>query len=204
MTEKYGYPEAEHYDVPQDVDEVVLDELRYYPDADSMGKMLRALYKNAPIYHCIEEYAGLMESVNVTTGRSSSETFQDEEFISGGMLALHSLMKTQPKVGRQSLLFSHMIIEEENENEEIDPSGSFEQRTLQELHEVQGGGWHDTFRSLPEESQHLIVHTADTLYASDTFSAEQQESFICGYLFALGLLKTSVKINRNNAVPVIM
>lgn len=194
MSERYSYPEAEHYIEPRNPLEVIDEELRFYPDASSMREGLIAIgriYQNTELLYCMKKYAYLVSVASIMSGNGPEKPGIDNDFYAGAILGTHVMVKPAPKPVRQRVLRIDVLDGYSPWSDGFDPDHEILKEALEELAHYKDGEWRELFDDQPAEHQERIMDLGGRMYediASAQTRNQRWESFTSGYLFAANLI----------------
>lgn len=195
MNEHYPYPDIEHYEEPKNPLQVLDEELRFYPDGESLRGGVVAIgriYQNTELLYCFKKYACLMNVVSTVANPEQPRLSIDNDFYAGTILGTHVMAKPAPKHIRRRMLGIDVLEDYSPWSESgIDPANQSLQLALEELAHYKKDEWRELLELQPEEHQERILDLGQRLF-EDIPDAKMRndrwESFTAGYLFASNLI----------------
>jgi hypothetical protein len=201
MSEKYPYPEAEHYEFPRDPYQQADDEMRLYPTSDEFRKnlvTLKRMYSKTPLMKSMEQYsriASIVRIPEISGGGIGSFNFG---FYSGALLSVHVNVAPAPRYLNSAVLSTNLL-----EGFDLEGPGA-EQLILLRLGAIkdwflewagqegsdEDPGWSQFFDEQTLDYQERAYAMADLVYGEQKFSYEHQLDFLMGYTFASNMVWT--------------
>lgn len=190
MSERYPYPENEHYVFPKTRAEIINDELHYYQDPDEFREAsigIARLYAETPIINSMNKYAFLMNVVHVVTNGHGHESHVDRDFLMGTLYGVHTTVHTASVWKRRQILgYDPMSgVEGEEEDREI------RQQIMGKLRAWEAEGVKEKLDEAPEDFQTALTDLTKHLYHGMGETKDQERSFITGYMFATSLIDSN-------------
>lgn len=193
MSERYPYPENEHYVFPKTRAEIIQDELRYYKypeDLRAMGIGLRRLYAEAPIISSMQKYAVLMNVVHLVTKGYGQRSQADNDFFMGSIYGIHTTIHTATAATRKEVLRLDPMRGLDGSGEEAEDR-EYQQKVMGWLQVWETTDFEKEFERSPEELQTNLRDLAKHMYCGIQTPHEREQSFMSGYLFATKMIDVS-------------
>lgn len=200
MSERYPYPENEHYVFPKTRAEIINDELSFYPDPEELRHMsvgLAKLYSETPIMSTMRKYAFLMNVVHIASDGRGDDSKVDSDFLMGSLYGVHTSTHTASPTLRRRILDFDPLKEITGED---DSDLECRKELMQYLNAWEKHGFEEKYNEAPEELQVALSDLAKHMYGCIHEPQRKERSFMTGYMFVTSIIDHNID-PRNIGAP---
>lgn len=198
MSERYPYPNAEHYVFPKSRAATLGDEMAFYPEPEELRHMTVALaqfYENTPIMGTMKKHAFLMNVVHHAMNGEGDESRMDSDFLMGTLYGVHTTVHTAPSWVRRWVLGYNPLREITGDDDDL----HIRKELLEYLQAWETAGFEEKFEEAPDDLQEALLDFTRQMYGGIYRSEDKQRSFMTGYVFAINLIDSNVPPHRAGA-----
>jgi hypothetical protein len=186
MRNNLSYPAREHIEQPLTTAEVILDEIRTYPEPSEFRGAVAALakqYGNTRFMQGMNLAAQAMNYAHVEMGRSPYESGGDPMFFAAAAMAVHSMLRPTSEQTRQQVLFTRPL-DQPVWYQDSDEAARWYQGLVPYLTEWRSGRYEEYLIEQTTELQKAVMQLVAHTYGDVPNVGPMEDDFVSGFTFA--------------------